>query len=228
MTISPRQDTTSWPRRAARLFGWLLLLTSSACGEPTEAPSALFEQPLVCEGAGPLFATHVLEVAYGPGQDHGRDAMPAIALGPPEGGGCCAGSLDVVSLGNGGAIVLGFAGNGIVDGPGSDFIVFENAFEFGSALFAELGTVEVSDDREIWHAFPCDAIDPPYGSCAGHHPVSLEGPGEVESGGGDPFDLAEIGLTAARFVRITDRVDLDGATGVFDLDAVGIVYPACP
>ena len=54
--------------------------------------------------------------------------MPDIVLGPPVGGGALAGSLDVVSLGFSGEIVLCFEPNAIVDGPGADFIVFENAF----------------------------------------------------------------------------------------------------
>ena len=44
----------------------------------------------------------------------------------------------------------------------------------------------------------------------------------------DAFDLADVGLVEARWVRITDRVDLQGMNGVFDLDAVGLVNAACP
>ena len=43
--------------------------------------------------------------------------------------------------------------------------------------------------------------------------------------GGDPFDLADVGLTWARYVRVTDRPG-DGL--VFDLDAIAIVNPSCP
>jgi hypothetical protein len=46
--------------------------------------------------------------------------------------------------------------------------------------------------------------------------------------GGDPFDLAEIGVARARYVRITDRVDQVGLSGVFDLDAVGVIHSSCP
>lgn len=210
--------------------GIFLLALAAGCGAPETAdPEGFgFDEPLVCRGTGPVFATHVLEVAYGPGQDFGRDAMPDIVLGPPHGAGCCAGSTDVVSLGNGGTIVLAFADNGIVDGPGDDFVVFENAFEFAGQMFAELATVAVSEDGVTWHDFPCDAVKPPYGSCAGHQPVFLDGEGDLEDGGGDRFDLADLSLARARFVKITDRPDLDGATGVFDLDAVGILSPACP
>ncbi|MEZ4443599.1 MAG: hypothetical protein R3B72_31295 [Polyangiaceae bacterium] len=202
-----------------------------AAGGEGGAP-AFDDGPLICDGPGALFATHVLAVDYGPGQDHGRDFMPDIALGAPLGGGCCQGSLDVVSLGNGGSIVLAFAGNGIADGPGVDFVVFENPFEVaGGAIYAELAEVAVSEDGETWHSFPCDATEPPWGACAGHHPVYLEGgegPVDPEADGGDGYDLADLGLSQARYLRITDREDLTGDRGVFDLDAVGIVHPVCP
>ena len=57
--------------------------------------------------------------------------MPGIVEGPPVGGGTDHGSTDVVSLGSGGSIVVSFAPNAIVDGPGADFIVFENPFWIG-------------------------------------------------------------------------------------------------
>jgi hypothetical protein len=50
-------------------------------------------------------------------------------------------------------------------------------------------------------------------------------PTDPATAGGDPFDLADLGLAAARYVRVTDRPG-DGA--VFDLDAVSIVHPRCP
>lgn len=190
--------------------------------------------PPVCNGPGARFVTDVISVQYGPGQDFGQDQMPEIVYGPPGGAGCCTGSTDVVSLGNGGQIVVAFAGNGIADGPGPDFVVFENAFFVGGdplLVFAELATVEVSTDGVDWVEFPCTAVDAPYGDCAGWHPVMLDGddgPIDVATAGGDAFDLADVGLSWARYVRITDRSDLEGPTGVFDLDAVGIVNASCP
>ena len=210
----------------------LLTLAGCAGDDGNEAPR--YESaPLVCSGSGARYVTDVVEATYGEGQDFGRDAMPAIALGPPRGGGEALGSLDVVSLGNGGLVGLAFAGNGIVDGPGADFIVFENPFVTAGVVFAELATVSVSEDGVRWHTFACDASEPPYDSCAGHHPVFLNTDDETatldpERDGGDPFDLADLGLERARYVRIEDRADLDGPAGVFDLDAVGIVHPACP
>jgi len=138
--------------------------------------------------------------------------------------------MDVVSLGNGGQIVVGFGAGRIVDGPGADLVVFENAFESGPNVFAELASVEVSADGEQWVGYLCDATEAPYDSCAGISPVYLDGddgPFDVATAGGDAFDLADVGLAEARYVRITDRGDLGGLAGVFDLDAVGIVNLEC-
>lgn len=188
--------------------------------------------------ACPSFASEVVSTAFGEGQNFGQDDL-SLALGPPRGSGCCQGSLDVVSLGNGGSIVLAFGDTAITDGEGADLIVFENAFFIGgdeTNVFAELATVEVSADGETWHTFPCSAVEPPYGSCAGWHPVfanadAIEGgfdPLDPAEAGGDAFDLADVGVAEARFVRITDRADLDDPlSGVFDLDAVSVVHGAC-
>jgi len=191
----------------------LSLLTSSGCASGE-----------VCFDS--WFASEVVEVTFGPGQSFGRGTMPNAVLGPPRGGGCCAGSLDVVSLGDGGAITVRFD-RAILDGPGPDFVVFENPFTFGQQVYAELATVEVSDDGETFFEFSCTASAPPYGTCAGARPVlldGLEGPVDPRTSGGDPFDLAELGITSARFVRVTDRADLGpSGSGSFDLDAIGIV-----
>ncbi len=192
-------------------------------------------------GAEPIdpcagFATEVVEVAYGPGAGFGQDDMPGIVLGAPAGGGLETGSLDVVALGNGGSITLGFGAQTIVDGDGPDFIVFENAFDAGgdpTMPFAELATVQVSADGATWVEFPCTASEYPYGACAGWHPV-LAGDGDPtidphdpEAAGGDAFDLADVGLSEARFIRIVDRPDTIGLSGSFDLDAVALAHFTC-
>ena len=182
------------------------------------------------------FAVSVEDVTYGDGAGFGQDAMPGIVLGPPEGTGELSGSFHVVSLGNGGTITLGFGDQTIIDGEGPDFIVFENPFYAGGnedATFAELATVEVSSDGTTWVAYPCDADASPYGTCAGWNPVfsnsadpSID-PADPQTAGGDAFDLADVEMSSVRFIRITDRSDLVGLNGAFDLDAVALVHAIC-
>ena len=198
--------------------------------------------------AADRFVTSVVAFNPGPCSGFGQSSMPGIVEGPPVGGGCCQGSTDVVSLGNGGTIVLSFAPNAIVDGPGPDFIVFENPFEIAgnpNNLYAEPGIVAVSDDGVSWTSFPCTATfeSPPYGLCAGWHPVySAPGNGlspiDPTASGGDAFDLADIGVTHARYVKIVDHTVTEACptdpsqphptTNGFDLDAIAIVNAETP
>jgi hypothetical protein len=172
----------------------------------------------------------------------------ANVIGPASGD-----ALDVVSLGDGGSITLGFE-SGIGDGPGDDFAVFENGFwtEFG--LYAELAFVEVSSNGVDFARFDAVAlpsapvvgdseIDPTdYTNFAGLHMAGL----------GTGFDLAELAdhplaligvldLADVAWVRLVDvvgdgsRVDANAApvydpyptawwTGGFDLDGVGVIH----
>jgi hypothetical protein len=204
--------------------------SAGGAGQPGAAPGD-------CPESAARFVTGVVDYEFGTGQDFGQADFPEPILGPPRGSGTAMGSLDVVSLGNGGWVIVEFENNAIVDGEGPDFIVFENPFYFGgdeNNVFAELGTVSVSDDLDAWHEFPCTASEPPYESCAGAAPVHANADDndidalDPEQAGGDAFDLAELGVAQARFVRIVDRVDLAGSNGVFDLDAVGVVHALCP
>lgn len=190
---------------------------------------------------GDRFATEVVSFTPGECAGFGASAMPDIVLGPPVGSlqGAQRGSLHVVSLGIGGEIVLSFAPNAIVDGPGVDFIVFENAFYAAgnpNAPAADPGEVSVSEDGTTWMTYEClPGASAPYGKCAGWHPVFSApdngiSPVDPEKAGGEAYDLAELGLTKARFVRIRDR-----STGPcegqpkpqnlgFDLDAIALVH----
>src|SRR5262249_17233523 len=166
-------------------------------------------------------------------------------------------TIDSLSLGLGGWIILAFTSGSIEDGPGVDFTVFENPFLTVGLVtgppFAEPGTVSVSDDGVAWKTFPCSLDDPPYHpGCAGVYPVFANAdepgtPGPLvpctipiqqpvgvpvdafqvpNCSGGDSFDLATVGLSSARFVRI-DASQLQpgaGGTAGFDLDAVAAVH----
>ena len=147
--------------------------------------------------------------------------------------------MDIVSLGCGGQITLFFDEPGIVDGPGPDLLVFENPFTMNDETFAEPARVLVSEDGQTWGGFPCelDATGtwPPTG-CAGIEPVHADGHPATDpaAAGGDAFDLADIGLSHARYVRLVDVSEAYfgdtmwcvGASGGFDLDAVAAVEHA--
>ena len=180
------------------------------------------------------YATKVVSYSPGDGGGYNSDKLPGVVLGPPEGGGCCAGSVDVVSLGNGGEIVLGFDVE-IVDGPGVDFLVFENPFDIGGDPknpLAEPGEVSVSEDGKTWTTWPCTATTYPYGACAGWHPVLATKASGVDTrdpgkAGGDPFDLADLGVARARYVRIRDmnrKFPAKDGTAGFDLDGVAVIH----
>lgn len=150
------------------------------------------------------------------------------------------GGADVFSLGANGTIIVAFNQCWIIDGPGADFIVFENAFYISGTTtpFSEPGIVGVSMDGMTFTDFPCDLSQKPfYPGCAGTHPVLANtgntiDPTDPTAAGGDAFDLAAIGVQTARFVRIVDQglSPLTGANGTngFDLDAIAIVHGAKP
>jgi hypothetical protein len=215
---------------------------SSAPDDSDAAPNAEREGGALGADGGPIaadrFITKVVSFTPGSCAGFGATSMPDIVLGPPEGAGSLKGSLDVVSLGVGGEIVVSFEPNAIVDRAGPDFIVFENAFYAGgdpSAPSADLGEVSVSEDGSTWKTFPCNpGTSAPYGACAGWHPVySAPGNGisplDPKTAGGEAYDLSDLGITTARFVRIRDKSTASCPGGAhqdnagFDLDAISVV-----
>ena len=185
------------------------------------------------------FITKVVSFTPGECAGFGIPSMPGVVIGPPVGGGDDHGSTDVVSLGNAGEIIVSFEPNAIVDGPGVDLLVFENAFDIAgdpTHPYAEPGEVSVSDDGVSWKTFPCTATAYPYGACAGWHPVYSNAtngisPVDPSVAGGDPFDLADVGLARAKFVRVRDKANETCGTppnrstsNGFDLDAMAIVH----
>ena len=115
------------------------------------ATALLLAAPLPCFAQG-HYATQVVSYVQGSG---GGLFDPTLALGGPQGGGLGLGSLDVVTLGEQGSLTLGFDVE-IVDGPGADLIVSENAFAIGGTdqIFAEWMHVEVSSDGVSFARFP--------------------------------------------------------------------------
>jgi len=203
-------------------------------------------------------------IAYAPRGTPGTFMDPALALGPPRGRGTAQGSLHVVSLGDrdppagpasegyGGSIEIGFAGKRIVDGPGPDIRVFENAQLVAGdrrVRWIEACIIQVSQDGGSWRTFPF-SVDARYrdddprrfAGVAGIGPCFLN-PDPLDpffrlvdprepAAGGDAFDLADVGLAWARFVRIIDggRAVEDGGNVPFlaqrgaDIDAVAALW----
>ena len=175
---------------------------------------------------GDPFADRVVSFTPGPNAGFGQKRFPEVVLGPPHGGGNSSGSLDVLSLGKGGCIVLEFTDIEAVDGEGTDFLVFENPF----GTYYEPAIVSASADGKTWHEFPCDTKAKKFPGCAGTHWVFSSPDNGISAtdpavAGGDPFDLREVGLATARFIRVCDAAVqfYAGIAGGFDLDGVAVV-----
>ena len=220
-------------RRARMLGSTLVLAATSAlgCSGSSDDPDATSAPELP-------YASSIVSFEPGGGAGFGEGELPNVVLGPPSGKGTGAGSLEVLSLGKRGSIVLGFEPFAIADGDGPDLVVFENPFwpdGDAAAVYAEPGEVSVSDDGESWFTFACDATGDGAGhfpGCAGVTPTQKYDartlvPLDAAVTGGDAFDLGELGLERVRFVKISDVAGA-GATpsAGFDLDAVGIVHAA--
>ena len=179
-------------------------------------------------------ADTVISVRWGTGQDFGRTNFPANVLGLPD---TLARSerpsnnpAQVCSLGMGGEVVLGWKNAVLVNRPGADFTVFENAFiNFTGRAFAEPAKIAVSRDGVRFVEFPFDSLT--LKGCAGVTPVNgNQSPFNPQLSGGDSFDLASIGMDSVRFIKITDISAMvlsnprhpfyDPTITGFDLDAI--------
>ncbi|HYO56207.1 cell surface protein [Archangium sp.] len=198
----------------------VISLLAAGCGGPSEEET---QDPVACASENNPFADKVASFKPGDSAGFGQDGYPSIVFGPPHGGGSGMGSMDVLSLGLRGEIVLELTDMGVVDGPGVDLLVFENSF--GS--FAETGFVAVSEDGRTWHEFPDRAgVKHVFSS-----PENGISPTDPSVAGGDGFDLATLGVARARFVRIRDSGEnsYGSTSGGFDLDAISVVNgsPLC-
>lgn len=223
----PDSRRAAWCARA--LCGWL-------------AASSALLQPVLAQDP---FPDAVVSFVPGDKGSFGEELLPDIVLGPPRGVGDLQGSFDVLALGSGGSLVLRFDQPVICDGPGVDFTVFENAFHSGSAngpLFTEFTYVAISQNGIDYVAFPSDPLTKT--GLAGQtpvfsHPDNGISPLDPAVSGGDSFDLADVGLAWAAYVRITD---VDGAIPDFgdlgqfsvspnagaDIDAVAAINACVP
>ncbi|MBI2342771.1 MAG: hypothetical protein HYV02_00285 [Deltaproteobacteria bacterium] len=180
-------------------------------------------------------------VAFFPGTNagYGLGFFPANVIGPPNATSTSTSATpppndrenDILSLGCNGTIVLAMTDFWIADGDGADFIVFENVLPG----WTEPGIVGVSNDGIAFVDFPCNTATPPYQGCAGRTPTwtapdNAIDPTDPLIAGGDAFDLADVGLSLVRYVRIRDGLckNLGGNTTGFDLDAISVVWGISP
>jgi hypothetical protein len=173
----------------------------------------------------------------GSGAGLGADHYPGNVLGLPDSSARAdiptIDPVQILSLGLGGEIILRFDRAPIIDIPGPDFTVFENAFTYliggKEKTYAEPGEVAVSRDGVHFTAFPFDSIT--LRGCAGVGPTNgASDPGDPLFSGGNSFDLHDLGIDSVRWVRIRDVTSIvrnnpshpfwDPTLTGFDLDAV--------
>jgi hypothetical protein len=159
-------------------------------------------------------------------------------------------SSDVVSLGDGGSIILAFE-NPIKNGEGPDFAVFENSFD---ETFLELAHIEVSTDGIRFVRIPSISLTQTLtqtGSFESTDATKINNlAGKYRQGFGTPFDLNDIidstgiNLDSINYVKVIDVVgsinsnlgskDSQGhfindpyptafSSGGFDLDGIGVI-----
>ncbi len=211
----------------------LLLTTGSVVAGPY--PSYSDPAGYVLPSQIRAWATGVEDYSPAPGVA-AASADPTRGLGPADGGIVSLGDLDATQIAANvepGSITLTFQ-TPIVDGPGPDFAVFENAGTFFTDpyIFAELAFVEVSSDGRVFARFPATSLniepddngvlDPneltvPFGrDFAGIDTTNVDNLAGIHPQGfGTPFDLAElvdvpvvqrflVDLNNIRYVRLVD------------------------
>ena len=145
------------------------------------------------------------EVIAAPGASGGGFGDPNLAVNGVRGAGDTQGSTDVYSMAyppqTNTELTLGWSGAWVTNGPGVDFVVFENGFQQSGTerFFMDLVIIEVSQDAETWVAFPHDylaedetryeALPQLWEGFAGRTPTRLN----VDSNDVDPFDASASG-----------------------------------
>ena len=190
--------------------------------------------------AGGLRPDAVQDFTPGTGAGFGHGSFPSNVLNGPEGGNNpptepSDDPANLLSLGNGGSITLKWSGEVILDAPGPDFIVFENALiTLGSGVpFMEAGIIEAGPTPDAMVRLPFQFTPPngwnsgtPYAipfteanftGLAGTRPTYVTvtngiDPADPILAGGNAFDLADFGIAWARYVRIIDP-GIPGASG---------------
>ena len=163
------------------------------------------------------------------------------------------GTNGTISLGDGGVAVLSFT-NPIINGPGWDFAVFENAFD---NYFLELSFVEVSSDGNNFYRFPAISLTDTVTQVNSFDSLDATRlnnlAGKYRLFYGTPFDLEEMTnipglnvnyITHVKIIDVVGTINNQYASrdiqnnkindpwptafpsGGFDLDAVGVIHQA--
>ncbi len=165
------------------------------------------------------------DTAYFPKNIFGLPYYDADSIAPANG------QEDVLSLGMGGEIILGFKNKVLVDVSGDDFFIYENVLKnpVTDAYFKEPGIVSVSQDGINYFTFPYDTLT--LKGCAGTNPTLTKGKEyNPYTCGGNGFDIKKLGLYYIKYIKIKDFTEYIAKTPThpnydpilsgFDLDAV--------
>lgn len=191
----------------------VVLLSSPAVAQIADTGQ---QNAQVLRDNGQIFgwADEVVDFVRGP-QDYADPSSSLASFGSPED--CLGEDGTPVSLGDGGSITLGFP-VAIENGPGPDFVVFENAFTSGENVFAELAFVEVSTDGVTFVRMPAiSRIDRGLGAfdpIASNETYNLAG----NFPGGTGFDIDDIASSAE---VLSGDVDPDSIRYVRVIDVIG-------
>ncbi|MCX7834646.1 MAG: cell surface protein [bacterium] len=175
------------------------------------------------------FPDKVISVQFGDGAGFGQNFFPDNIFGPPDSSARAsvpsADEREILTLGSGGEIILQFLDGGIENGNGPDFTIFENVFQYAqNQYYRETAFVSVSVNGTDWYPFPYDTTT--FQGLAGVHPTNgNENYLDPNRSGGDSFDLSDVGLMKAYYIKITDTNGMVRDSGPsFDLDAVVAIY----
>ena len=203
------------------------------------------DSSIIINWASNAFIERVFQQIDNPSIGYASFGSEADAIGKADG--------MVVSLGDGGSAVLGFDFP-VFNGPGADFVVFENAFD---DHFLELAHVAVSSDGENFYTFPSQSLTQTETQIEGFGTLEATKihllAGKYSAPYGLPFNLDslpdadQLDKSAITHIRITDVVgslnadfgsqDVEGRaindpwptpfpSSGFDLDGVGVMNDA--
>ncbi len=213
---------------------------------PPPAPTTIPTDP-----AGDPLPAAADQVESAPGADDLPFGDPTYAINGVRGGGTSAGGIDVYALdaqGEGAALIVRWTDRRLLDGPGVDLVVFENAFEVSPGHhFMDPTLVSVSIDGVTWIDFPADRIDENraepsddpthWVGFAGLTPVQLHAeanavdPFDADAAGGDGFDLGTLDPSDPDVAELLEHgvaaVRLRSASAVDD-PATGAPWPTDP